>query len=437
MTSDLNKALHRALSPLDALSDGQLLSLFVTGRDEVAFEKLVRRHGALVLSLCLRVLRDIHDAEDAFQATFLFLARKASSVVNRDSAGGWLYRVGYRVALEARAARDRRRAREKQVDDMPHPLIEPQEIHDWRPLLDRELALLPEKYREVVVACDLEGLPRKEAARRLGLPEGTLSNRLAIARKKLAARLSRSGVGLASGALTVALAESAASAVLISSTVRAATLLAAGEAALATPAVALMKGALQTMFLQKLKVVVATAVVVLTLGVGGLAYRAGGQTAPGPKKPMTELEALQRENRLLKLNLEVVLEKVAALETELRALRGKPKLPDGDATRLKELELRRLKDLQDKTKLKELEDLRRYLDNPGPSLKDLADQADKKRRANELSKRAHADLLKQVEAALDMLREARDNAAQQKAADALEKALRSLRGKGTSPFQKK
>jgi len=198
------------------------------------------------------------------------------------------------------------------------------------------------------------------------------------------------------------------------------------------------------MLWKKLKVAAATAVVVFTLGLGGLAYRAGGQTAPaekpGPKKPLTELEALRRENQLLKLNLEVVLEKVAALETEVRSLRGKFKLPDGDASRLKELELRRLKDLQDKTKLKDLDDLKRRSGKNGPKaplnlkeselrrLQELADQMDKNRRdflrAN-LKKRAHADLLKQVEAALKLLRDARDN----EAADALEKALRSLRGK--------
>src|SRR5262249_52314296 len=121
MTNELTKALHLALSPSDDRPDGQLLERFVTGRDEVAFEALVRRHGPMVFGVCRRILRDNHESEAAFQATFLLLARKATAVVKRDSVGGWLYRVAYHVALEARAVVDRRRARERQVEDMPHP----------------------------------------------------------------------------------------------------------------------------------------------------------------------------------------------------------------------------------------------------------------------------------------------------------------------------
>jgi RNA polymerase sigma factor (sigma-70 family) len=447
MTNALRKSLRALSVPGAGASDGELLSRFASNGDELAFETLVRRHGPMVLGVCRWVLRHAHDAEDAFQATFLVLARKARAVVKRDSVGGWLYRVAYHVALAAKGAIDRRRVRERQIE-MPHPEVPPEEPQDWRPLLHCELARLPDKYREVVVLCDLEGLPRREVACRLGVPEGTLSSRLVFARRRLAVRLRRLGVGLPAGALVFGLSESTVSAALVSSTVRGATLLMAGEAAVATPAVALMKGALQTMFLQKLKVVAATAVVVLTLGVGGLAYRAGGQTAPAEKprtgKPLTELEALRRENQLLKLNLEVVLEKVAALETEVQDLRGKLKLSYGDAKRGKELELWRLKDLADKKlridkdRVKELEEFKRRAEQDSLNLKELElrrlkELADKKRLTDELSKRAHADLLKQVEDALRMLREARDN----EAADALEKALRSLRGKGTSPLQRR
>src|SRR5207245_903095 len=105
----------------EAVTDGTLLERFLSRHDEAAFAALVRRHGPMVLGVCRRLLRDPHDAEDAFQATFLVAVRKASSVRPRDLFGNWLYGVAYRTALEARARIARRRAREKQTDDMPHP----------------------------------------------------------------------------------------------------------------------------------------------------------------------------------------------------------------------------------------------------------------------------------------------------------------------------
>src|SRR5262249_24556093 len=119
--------------------------------------------------------------------------RKARSVVKRESVGGWLYRVAYRIALQARIVSARRRAREKQVEEMPEPEAAPTEPQDWRSLLDREFEKLPEKYRAALVLCELEGLSRRDAARQLRLPEGTLSSRLAMARRLLAKRLARFG----------------------------------------------------------------------------------------------------------------------------------------------------------------------------------------------------------------------------------------------------
>src|SRR5271165_5105683 len=187
------------------LTDGQLLGRFVATRDEASFAALVRRHGPMVLGVCRRVLHDGHDAEDAFQATFLILARKAGSVVQRESLGCWLYQVAYHTALEASEANARRRARERPMNDVPHPVVAPAESVDWLPLLDRELSRLPEKYRAAIVLCDLEGQTRKEAARLLKIPEGTLSSRLATGRQMLAKRLAASGVALSGGALAVAL----------------------------------------------------------------------------------------------------------------------------------------------------------------------------------------------------------------------------------------
>src|SRR5690348_7166938 len=169
-----------ALAPDGAgLTDGKLLDGYVARRDEAAFAALVRRHGPMVLGVCRRVLGSPHDAEDAFQATFLVLVRRAASVVPRELVGNWLYGVAYRTALEARRTAARRQAREKQVNDMPQPAAESEQLwHDLQPLLDEELARLPDRYRSAVVLCDLQGRTRKEAAQQLGVPEGTVSGRL-------------------------------------------------------------------------------------------------------------------------------------------------------------------------------------------------------------------------------------------------------------------
>src|SRR5262249_9287871 len=158
--NELLEHLHRTGG---GLTDGQLLGRFLSSRNEAAFAALVRRHGPMVLGVCRRILGDFHDAEDAFQATFLVLARKAASVVKRESLGNWLYGVAYRTALQARVTNARRRARERPMRDMPHPELPPAEPQDWRPLLDRELSRLPEKYRAAIVLCDLEGRTRREA----------------------------------------------------------------------------------------------------------------------------------------------------------------------------------------------------------------------------------------------------------------------------------
>jgi RNA polymerase sigma factor (sigma-70 family) len=280
------------------LSDGQLLGCFLERRDEAAFEALVRRHAPMVLGVCRRVVGNVHDAEDAFQATFLVLARKAASVRSREAVGSWLYGVAYRTALGARGRLVRRWAKERQVEEMPQPEAEPAEPPcEMLALLDRELNRLPEHYRLPVVLCDLEGRTRREVARRLGLPEGTLSSRLAKARKLLARRLKGHGPTLAGGALAAALTQEVASAcvpnVLIVSTTRAALLVAADNAAGAVSAqvAALAEGVLKAMLLNKLKVVTMVLVAAaITLGAGSVYYSraAGGGDAnqAQPKAPV-------------------------------------------------------------------------------------------------------------------------------------------------------
>lgn len=338
----LRKVLHHLHRVLDAtgassLTDGQLLARFVASRDETAFAALMRRHGPMVLGVCRRILRHAQDAEDAFQAVFLVLARKAGSVVHRPALGSWLYRVAYRLALDAKARNDKRRVHERQVDELPHPPVPPAETGDWRMWLDHELNLLPERYRAVVVACDLEERSRKEAARLLGLAEGTVSSRLARGRSLLAKRLSRYGLSLSAATWTAAWLHEAPAAVPLALT--SATMLAtSGKGTVAASVGFLTKGALQAMFLTKLKWTVGAVLVVAALGATGLVYRATGQapsaqstSTPATKeaggKQPTELEILRREIELLKLKMEVVQEKQRAQEAELRALRTATKEP--------------------------------------------------------------------------------------------------------------
>jgi RNA polymerase sigma factor (sigma-70 family) len=283
------------LQQAGGLPDGQLLGRFVDHGDEAAFAALLRRHGPMVWGVCRRLLPH-HDAEEAFQATLLVLARKAAAVRPRGMVANWLYGVAQRVALQARRTAARRRARERQVTPLPEPGVAGHEPwHDLLPWLDQELARLPEKYRVAIVLCDLEGTTRKEAARQLGCPEGTLAARVARGRALLARRLARQGLILPAGAVVAVLSRQAVSAsvppAVMSSAIKAASVVAAGPAAGVVPArvAALAKGALQVMVLSKLKVVAAAvaAVAVVALG-GGLLSRVPG-TAEAAAPPPTAL----------------------------------------------------------------------------------------------------------------------------------------------------
>jgi RNA polymerase sigma factor (sigma-70 family) len=203
---------HVLLQDECRLTDAQLLGRFIERRDEAAFTALVERYGALVWSVCRRLLGQ-HDAEDAFQATFLVLCRKAVSIRRREMLASWLHGVAHQTALQAQRSTARKRAREKQVMNLPEPAIaEPDLWHELRPLLDRELSYLPEKYRVVILLCDLEGKSRKETARQLGLPEGTIASRLGRARALLAKRLARHGVAVPAGTLAALVSQNGASA---------------------------------------------------------------------------------------------------------------------------------------------------------------------------------------------------------------------------------
>src|SRR5262245_53789525 len=195
------------------MTDGQLLADYVNRRDETALAAVVRRHGPMVWGVCRRVLPDYHDAEDAFQATFLVLVRRAAAIASPELLANWLHGVAHQTALKARATTAKRRARERQLTRMPEPAAtEPDLWPDLQPLLDQELSRLPDMYRVAIVLCELEGKTRKEAAGQLGVPEGTLAARLARGRALLAKRLARHGLAVSGGSLAAVLAPNASSA---------------------------------------------------------------------------------------------------------------------------------------------------------------------------------------------------------------------------------
>src|SRR5262245_23074514 len=321
--SDVIQHLRSAVLQDDGagLTEGQLLEGFLSRQDEAALAALVLRHAPMVWGVCRRILRNDHDAEDAFQATFLVLVKKAASIAYPELLANWLYGVAYQTARKARATAARRRARERQVPEMPEPVVEPRgPQHDLQSLLDQELSRLPAKYRVPIVLCDLEGKTRPEAARELGCPEGTVAGRLARARGMLAKRLVRHGLVLSGGSLAAALVQEAASAcvptAVLSSTIKAASLFAAGPAAApggsSAAVAALTEGVLQSMWLTKLKTAVALLLAVLVLG-AGLGTASLLSRAPAPKRPPDRskekdakkvLDALQGDWRFTKVDVE-------------------------------------------------------------------------------------------------------------------------------------
>src|SRR5262245_4655085 len=257
----------------ESATDGQLLRLFLERRDEAAFASLVRRHASMVLGVFRRLLRDANDADDAFQVTFFVLVRKASALAGRRTVGDWLYGVAYHTALKTRAASVKRREKERHA--RPAANSNHAIDRDVVAILDRELQRLPEKYRAPLVLCELEGRSRKDAAALLGIPDGTLSSRLAAAKKRLARRLAH--VGAPAAALTAAIADGATAAppTLLDTTAESAALLAtAGHAGLIPPKLILLtEGVMKSMLLAKLKVAAGAALIA-----GAIALTAVGFT---------------------------------------------------------------------------------------------------------------------------------------------------------------
>jgi RNA polymerase sigma factor (sigma-70 family) len=248
-------------------TDSELMALYVNRREDAAFEALVHRHGPMVLGVCRRILRNEADAEDAFQATFLVLVRKAASLRSWDTVSNWLYGVAQKTALKAKAMNFKQRLKERETKRESNDDARAEAWQELQALLDAELSRLPDKYRIPIVLCHLEGKTIKEAAHHLGWPPGTMATRLARGRAQLAKRLTRQGLTLSGGVMAVVMSQAAVSAQgmtsacvpasLVVSTVRAATAVAGGHAAamglISTKVVALTERVIRAMLMTKLK----------------------------------------------------------------------------------------------------------------------------------------------------------------------------------------
>jgi RNA polymerase sigma factor (sigma-70 family) len=292
--------IHRlAGSPAEGgATDEQMLNRFLRGREEAAFAALVARHGPMVLGLCRRLLRDPHHAEDAFQATFLILARKAKALGKPELLGHWLYGVAYRVAVRARQRAEREQARMAPLAPDLTAAGEEGDMgwRDLRPLLDAEINRLSVKHRQPVVLCYLEGKTCAEAARLLHCPQGTIKSRLAAARDLLQQRLTRRGLVLSTGMLAAALSAHRLSANVpsawMTSTAKAALAAAAGQplaGAVSASACTLTEGACRSMFIAKLRRTLLLVLVGL-IGLGAGAFGLQKLAAPSSNRLEEEVD---------------------------------------------------------------------------------------------------------------------------------------------------
>jgi RNA polymerase sigma factor (sigma-70 family) len=278
-------------------TDRQLLDDFACRRSEAAFAALVGRHGPMVLRVCRRVLGHEQDAEDAFQATFLVLARNTAAIHKRDALAAWLHGVAYRTARSVRRGRARRRSHEARLRAvMPPPAASPT-WDDVQAVLDEEVQRLPPRYREAFVRCVLEGQGGPDVAAELGCPAGTIKSQVNRARRLLQQRLARRGIQLSALLAALSVAEAASRAALPAAQARAAVgfglLAAAGEpaAAVIPPRVAaLAAGVTRTMFLTTTKIAIAVLFATGLLAAGVSTFQALAAKAP-QGAPAAEAEA--------------------------------------------------------------------------------------------------------------------------------------------------
>jgi RNA polymerase sigma factor (sigma-70 family) len=286
-------------------SDRELIERFLASHDEAAFHALLRRHGPMVLRVCRRALSDEQDVEEAFQTTFLVLARDAHAIRKRESLASWLHGVAHRIALDARKANIRRRRHEKQATASagPVPLTDEVGWKELRCVLDEELVRLPDRLRTPLVLCYLEGLTQDEAAARLGQSKSTIRRNLERGRELLGARLIRRGVTLSAALFALLLSECAASALppaLVTSTTEAAVALAAGKAvaALASArALALARGLAHPALSAKVKVVCALVFAAVLAGFGGAAVQRDNDPID-PTPPPAERQEIAKDTTI-------------------------------------------------------------------------------------------------------------------------------------------
>lgn len=274
----------RPRTQFDLLSDTQLLQRFAERGDQAAFAALVQRHGPLVLGVCRRVLQHDQDTEDAFQAAFVVLARKAGTISKHESLASWLYKVAYRIALRARGDKARRHAHEQQTPPREHSEIGDVVQRELQQILDEEVQRLPEKYRAPILLCYLQGQTNEEAAAVLHCPTGTVKIRLLRGREMLRKRLLRRGLALSvTGLLGQALVDMARAAV-PQPLARVTTNAALGAF---SPAVGgLVQCALKGMCLAKLKV---AAVMLMTVALACMTDGLLGRVAAAPAAPQPVL----------------------------------------------------------------------------------------------------------------------------------------------------
>jgi RNA polymerase sigma factor (sigma-70 family) len=288
------------------IADEQLLERFVTARGEageMAFEALVERHGPMVLRICHTILRDRHDAEDAFQATFLVLARQAASIRSRSSVASWLHGVARRVASSARSAASRRREHERKAADRADSFLAEPRWDDLAQVLHEEIDRLPERFRAPIVLCEMEGLTEGQAAQRLGRPVGTIRSQLTRGRQRLRFQLIRRGLAPATVVFVVARAGCPAHAVvasrLVSSTIPSAMQFAVARATTAgmvsAAAAALAEEFLGSMFMARIKNTVTAALVAIAITTAGaFALEPQGEKSPSAGDAKHELLELMR-----------------------------------------------------------------------------------------------------------------------------------------------
>jgi RNA polymerase sigma factor (sigma-70 family) len=287
-------------------SDRDLLQRFSERRDAAAFHALLRRHGPMVFDVCRGVLGNEANAEDAFQATFLILARKAASIRKAASVGSWLHSVAYRTALLARAQEATRKKSEAHAP--ARQMSEPDDLtwREVRAVLHEELNKLPERYRVALVMCYLESKTQDQAAAQLGLAKSTLKERLERGKELLRARLVRRGLGPAVLLVAATWPAPVASAcflpTLMSATVKAAGLSVAGQATagvISAKVAALSEGVMRAMFVTKMRLVVGLLTVATAVGVSGLAFRLGGTVAEAQAAPPIARAETAPDNRYI------------------------------------------------------------------------------------------------------------------------------------------